>query len=131
MNKFNRSVVEEALIRSSVTDKYPEQFPQDLSDGQDSVISHLIHDIFGGEILKTPKKRGWHFYNRINGERIDFTKSEKSKSANDNKFEDIPSSPDETYNYFDQEEYATFFMNFISAFEEAVGLEKYHHGLSA
>ena len=76
-------------------------------------------------------KKGWHFYNRINGERIDFTRSEKSKSTEDNRFEDIPSTPDETYNYFEQEEYSTFFVRFVRAFEEAIGLEKYRPGYTA
>jgi len=90
-----------------------------------------IHDIFGGEILKTHKKKGWHFYNRINGERIDFTRSEMGKSSEDNRFEDIPSTPDETYNYFQEEDYSTYFMRFVRAFEEAVGLDKYQPDCSA
>lgn len=109
-------VVHEALKNSRT--------PEVRADDEDSLISLLIHDIFGGEILKTHKKRGWHFYNRINGERIDFTSSEFGKFSVDNRFEDLPSTPDETYNYFEQEDYASFFMRFIWAFEEAVGLEK-------
>jgi hypothetical protein len=84
----------------------------------------LIHDIFGGEILKTHKKKGWHFYNRINGERIDFTRSKKRKSLSDKSFEDIPSNPDETNKYLSQEDYSNFFMRFVRTFEEAVGLDR-------
>lgn len=116
-------VVHEALKKSRT--------PEVRADDQDSLISLLIHDIFGGEILKTHKKRGWHFYNRINGERIDFTSPELGKSSDHNRFEDLPSTPDETYNYIEQEEYAIFFMRFIWAFEEAVGLEKSHPGYTA
>jgi hypothetical protein len=115
---FNKNVVYEALKRSQTADP-----------GQDSVISLLIHDIFGGEILKTHKKKNWHFYNRIDGERVDFT--EKEKSAGVILFEDIPVSPDETYAYIDQVDYSTFYTRFIRAFEETVGLEKYRTGLSA
>jgi hypothetical protein len=89
----------------------------------------LIHDFFGGEILKTHKKRGWHFYNRINGERIDFTRSETSKSSGNVLFEDIPATPDETQKYFAQEDYSTFLMKFVGAFEERVGLKKSRLGL--
>ena len=32
-------------------------------------------ELFGGEILKTPLPDGDHFYNRINGQRIDLTAS--------------------------------------------------------
>jgi hypothetical protein len=95
---------------------------------QDSIISLLIHDIFGGEILKTHKKQGWHFYNRIEGKRFDFARSEMVKWVADNQFEDIPATPDETFPYFEQVEYSTFLMRFIWAFEDAIGLEKYQPG---
>jgi hypothetical protein len=122
---FDRMVVQEALKLSCELDNNPGWTRDNLADGQDSVISLLIHDIFGGEILKTHKKKGWHFYNRINGERIDFTRSEMGNFSDDSRFDDIPSAPDETYNYFEQEDYSTFFMRFVRAFEETVGLEKY------
>ena len=113
----------EALRRCWASDNNPGWKHDDPAEGQDSVISLMIHDIFGGEILKTRKKMGWHFYNRINGERIIFLKeSAKRKHLNENHFEDIPSSPDETCSYFAQEDYSTFLMRFVRAFEEAVGL---------
>lgn len=105
--------------------------PETSYDDHDSIISLLIHDIFGGEILKTKRRRGWHFYNRIDGLRIDFTRSEMDKSMKEKKFEDIPASPDETYSYFEEEQYSTFLMKFIRAFEEAVGLDRYKPGYSA
>jgi hypothetical protein len=124
-------VVREALKRSNEFDTGTMGSDYTPPDDQDSLISLLIHDIFGGEILKTRKKNGWHFYNRIDGLRIDFTRSEIGKSSKEKLFEDIPATPDETYIYFEQEEYSTFLMTFIRAFEEAVGLEKYRPGLSA
>jgi len=128
---FNRLVVHEALKRSRASDNNPELVRKNHEDDQDSEISLLIHDIFGGEILKTHNKKGWHFYNRIDGERIDFTKSEIDNSSQDNQFEDIPATPDETQNYIEQEKYANFFMRFIWAFEEAVGLDKFRPDYSA
>ena len=128
---FDRTVVQEALKHSLELDDKPEVSPDNQTDDQDSVVSLMIHDIFGGEILKTHKKKGWHFYNRINGERIDFTRSEMGKSSEDNRFEDIPSTPDETYNYFQEEDYSTFLMRFVRTFEEAVGLDKYQPEYSA
>jgi phage pi2 protein 07 len=121
---FNQVVVQEALKRTWVLDNNPGLTPKNSVDGQDSVNSLLIHDIFGGDILKTHNKKGWHFYNRVDGERVDFTRSEMDKSISDNRFEDIPSSPDETFNYFSEEDYSTFFMKFVRIFEEAVGLGK-------
>ena len=115
---LNKNVIYDALKSSLTPDP-----------GQDSIISLLIHDVFGGEILKTHKKKKWYFYNRIDGERIDFTLKKKSPSIK--VFEDIPTSPDETYDYIDQVDYSTFFTRFVRAFEETVGLEKYRSGLSA
>ena len=124
-------VVREALKQSNGLDSVSDFNINNPRDDQDSLISLLIHDIFGGEILKTHKKNGWHFYNRIDGLRIDFTRSEMGKSVKKRRFEDIPSTPDETYSYFEQAEYSTFLMRFVRAFEEAVGLEQYRTGLTA
>ena len=44
--------------------------------GQCNVTALLVHDLFGGDILKTPLPDGAHFYNRIDGERHDFTASQ-------------------------------------------------------
>ena len=127
---LNSMVVQEALRRSQDTDVRPGLNQKRPVNGQDTVISLLIHDIFGGEILKTHKNKGWHFYNRINGERIDFSKSENNKSVKGKSFDDLPVTPDETCNYLDQEDYSSFFMRFINAFEETVGLKKYQTGFA-
>jgi hypothetical protein len=124
-------VVREALKQSSRLDSESETTTGFKANDQDSLISLLIHDIFGGEILKTHKKNGWHFYNRIDGLRIDFTRSEIGRPCKENRFQDIPSTPDETYAYFEQVEYSTFLLRFVRAFEEAVGLEKYKPELMA
>jgi hypothetical protein len=122
---FNRRVVQTALKRTKELDHSPLFIPDNPADNQSSVISKLIYDIWGGEILKTHNQRGWHFYNRIKGKRYDFTKSEKVKFSNENCFEDLPSSNDEIYNYFEQEQYSSFYMRFIMEFEETLGLKKY------
>ena len=128
---LNKMIVYEALKRSELPESNQRLTPFQHTSDQDSLISLLIHDIFGGEILKTHMRKRWHFYNRIDGERVDFTGSETIKSAGDTKFEDIPASPDETFDYIDQTDYSTFFMKFVRAFEEAVGLDEYRHSLSA
>lgn len=128
---FNRMIVQTALKRALGLDNNTSFIFSNRTDNLSSVISQLIYDIFGGEILKTHKKKGWHFYNRIHGERFDFLKSEMRKSSGKNSFEDIPSTPDEIQNYFEQEEYSSFFVRFIRAFEEAVGLKKYRPRLTA
>ncbi len=128
---FNKIIVFKALNRSLTPDSNRRLISGNQTDGQDSLISLMIHDVFGGEILKTHKKKNWHFYNRIDGERVDFTRSKMGKSIKSSGFEDIPSTPDETYDYFDQVDYTTFFTKFVSAFEEAVGLDKFQSVYSA
>lgn len=110
------AVVRKALMKSRI---------QQLSaEDQDSIISVLIHDIFGGEILKTKRKSGWHFYNRIEGIRLDFSKPDFGKSSDSGPFEDIPASNEETSSYFEAEQYSVFFVKFIRFFEEMVGLKE-------
>jgi hypothetical protein len=127
---FNKIVVNEAIKRS-LTGEYGRRLLREINKVQeDSLISLLIHDTFGGEILKTHTKNNWHFYNRIDGERIDLAGSEIQIPASAGVFEDIPSTPDETYGYIDQVDYSNFFFRFIRAFEEAVGLENQKYGLT-
>jgi hypothetical protein len=128
---FNRMVVQEALKSSLSQDNTPGTKINKPATSQDRFISLLIHDIFGGEILKTHIRRGWHFYNRIDGERIDLTRSNRADYAGDKRFEDIPSTPGETCNNVEQVDYSVFFMRFVRAFEEVVGLEKNIPGLAS
>jgi hypothetical protein len=121
---INRRIVKKALKCTMDWDKTSDLTPVKPEDFRSCETSMLIFDIFGGEILKTHYQTGWHFYNRINGKRFDFTRSEKGLSSVAIRFEDIPSSPDEIHYYFEKEDYITFFMRFIRAFEETVGLEK-------
>ena len=44
--------------------------------GQCNVTALLVNELFGGDLLKTPLADGDHFYNRIDGERIDLTESQ-------------------------------------------------------
>ena len=121
---FNKKIVRKVLQQTWALDGNPGYDPNKLSDDQSSVVSQLIYDIFGGEILKTNKKKSWHFYNRINGERIDLALSETEKTYPYSHFQDLTSTPEEIHNYFAQEDYSTFYMKFISVFEEVIGLNK-------
>jgi len=121
-------IVYDALKKSLAPESNKVSTPDDQVDVQDSIISLMIHDVFGGEILKTHEDKNWHFYNRIDGERLDFAGSKTGRPGE--KFEDIPATPDETSDYIDQADYTTFFMKFIRTFEETIGLEKYQPGYS-
>ncbi len=121
---FKKMFVRTALKKIWARDKNQDKTLQTKEYHKDSINSRLIQDIFGGEILKTPLKNDWYFYNRINGERIDFSKYNSKKLSYINSFEDLPSSPDETFNYVAREDYSNLYMKFIAAYESAVGLIK-------
>ena len=44
--------------------------------GQCNVTAFVMHERFGGDILKTAVGREWHFYNRIGGRVFDFTSAQ-------------------------------------------------------
>jgi len=121
---FYRILVHEALKRTCTKEKINGSKYGPFPEFQDTEISSLIHDIFGCEILKTRKDNGWHFYNRIDGERIDFANHVIIKPADDKNLEDIPVSPAETSEYLGKEDYFAFFYRFIIVFEELVGLRR-------
>ncbi|NGQ96020.1 hypothetical protein G3578_12715 [Brevibacillus sp. SYP-B805] len=70
--------------------------------GQCGVTALVVHDWWGGEILKTETPGGWHFYNRLDGERIDFTASQFSAPI---RYADIPSSREEAFADTNAEQY--------------------------
>jgi hypothetical protein len=47
--------------------------------GQCGVTALVVQDILQGEIMKTQTPEGWHFYNFIDGKRVDFTESQFSQ----------------------------------------------------
>jgi hypothetical protein len=57
--------------------------------GQCNVTSLLIHELFGGDLLKTPLPAGDHFYNRIEGRRYDFTANQFDQPI---AYKDLPAS---------------------------------------
>lgn len=123
-------MVRKALKQSLAADTFRKLEQKQKTEGEDRLISLLIHDIFGGEILKTHTNKYWHFYNRIDGERVDFSGNKSRQSSFKRIFEDIPATTDETCNYVDEIDYSTFFMRFVRVFEETIGLENYQAGLS-
>jgi hypothetical protein len=57
--------------------------------GQCNVTALLLHDLFGGELLKTLLPKGDHFYNRIDGRRYDFTESQFDRPI---RYDDTPAT---------------------------------------
>ena len=66
--------------------------PENRALGQCNVTALVIGARFGGEILKTHLPEGTHSYNRISGQRYDFTDSQFAKSIH---YDDIPSGKEE------------------------------------
>lgn len=60
--------------------------------GQCNITALLVHELFGGELLKTPLPDGDHFYNRIGGVRFDFT---ESQFAGPITYSDLPTTRDD------------------------------------
>lgn len=62
--------------------------------GQCGITALVINDLFGGKILKTEVEGQWHFYNRIDGKRYDFTHKQFYFEIN---YQDIESDRDEAF----------------------------------
>jgi len=63
-----------AALQASWSLKTSEQWlATNPARGQCNVTALLINELFGGQILKTPLPEGDHFYNHIDGQRIDLT----------------------------------------------------------
>ncbi|PAE17402.1 hypothetical protein CHH91_04100 [Virgibacillus sp. 7505] len=68
--------------------------PANPAKGQCSVTALVIHDLLGGQIVKTAAPEGSHFYNIVDGVRLDFTASQFAETL---LYEDIPSSRKEAF----------------------------------
>lgn len=62
--------------------------------GQCGVTSLVVNDLYGGDILKTQIPEGWHFYNRIDGQRYDLTEMQFIEKP---QYQDIKSSREEAF----------------------------------
>ncbi|MTH54227.1 hypothetical protein GKZ89_12520 [Bacillus mangrovi] len=70
--------------------------------GQCGVTALVVSDWLGGEILKTQLPDGWHYYNRIEGIRCDFTASQFSAKI---PYSDTPSSREEAFTDTNERQY--------------------------
>ena len=122
---FDWTIVKEALRRAMPSGEKPPGKTGLSSKSRDVEISVLINDVFGGEIVRTHTRRGWHFYNRINGERVDLAGQEETSQVDTSSLGKSSDYAAETSGYFEQTDYTNFFLRFVTALEEAVGLGKY------
>jgi hypothetical protein len=76
--------------------------PENPAAGQCGVTALVVNDELGGKILKTDVNGSWHFYNFIDGKRIDFTMSQFESPIG---YDDLPSSRDEALGDCSVEQY--------------------------
>lgn len=74
--RFDPDEVQSALRKAWSLSTASQWTANNPAAGQCNVTSLLIHELFGGDLLKTPLPAGDHFYNRIGGQRYDFTASQ-------------------------------------------------------
>lgn len=72
---------DEAKIRAALDEAWSletavQWSAENPANGQCNVTAAVIHDLFGGEILRTRYPAFWHYYNRIGGARVDLTDSQ-------------------------------------------------------
>jgi hypothetical protein len=107
----------QSLLRdswSSRTSAHPSE--RNPARGQCGVTTLVINDHFGGEILKTSVGEIWHFYNRIEGRRVDFTAEQFRRPV---EYLDIVSSREEALAHVTDEQYRELARNFAEAVEKA------------
>jgi hypothetical protein len=74
--KFDPELVARTLRLSWSLETARQWTSENPAAGQCTVTALLVHELFGGELLKTRLPEGDHFYNRIGGRRYDFTESQ-------------------------------------------------------
>ncbi|MEM8822992.1 MAG: hypothetical protein AAGF30_05215 [Pseudomonadota bacterium] len=73
---FDEVRVRDALLTAWSLETAIQWTADNPASGQCNVTAAVIHDLFGGEVLRTRLGEVWHYYNRIDGVRIDLTDSQ-------------------------------------------------------
>ncbi|WP_349630876.1 YunG family protein [Bradyrhizobium manausense] len=73
---FDPDAIQTALFRAWSLSTASQWTADNPAAGQCNVTALLIHELFGGDLLKTLLPAGDHFYNQIGGRRYDFTASQ-------------------------------------------------------
>ena len=74
--EFNERQVRDALEEAWSLDTAVQWSVENPANGQCNVTAAVVHDLFGGDVLRTRLPDVWHYYNRINGQRMDLTDSQ-------------------------------------------------------
>ena len=73
---YDESRLRAALLEAWSLETAVQWTPENPASGQCNVTAAVVFDLFGGEILRTRLPEVWHYYNRIEGRRVDFTDSQ-------------------------------------------------------
>lgn len=74
--KFDEARIRKALDSAWSSESAIQSSAENPANGQCNVTAAVIYDLFGGDILRTRYPDFWHYYNRIDGQRIDLTDSQ-------------------------------------------------------
>jgi len=77
--EFNEKRIREALEDAWSLKTAKQWSPENPANGQCNVTAAVVHDLYGGEILRTRYPTVWHYYNQIDDKRFDFTDSQFSR----------------------------------------------------
>ena len=73
---FDEARLRSALRASWSLETASQWSVENPANGQCNVTAALVYDLFGGEVLRTRCADVWHYYNRIDGVRMDLSDSQ-------------------------------------------------------
>jgi len=117
MTEFEETKVLEALRKSWSLQTARQWRADNPALGQCNVTALVVHNLFGGEILKTRVAGGAHFYNRLEGRRFDFTSSQFDVPVD---YADDNASSEEARTGAAESEYETLKTCFLSHYDKMI-----------
>ena len=109
LQDFDESSVRKALDSAWSLQSAVQWSEENPANGQCNVTAAVIHDLYGGDILRTRYPEFWHYYNRIGEDRFDLTDSQfqrpGARFAAPLKYDDEPSDVAAAMDGISQREY--------------------------
>ncbi|MGN8231021.1 YunG family protein [Paenibacillus polymyxa] len=103
MNANRFLELEKALFQAWSLESSSKWTANNPAAGQCGVTALVVQDRLGGDILRTWLDSGWHYYNRIGEDIIDFTRSQFSILP---QYQDVYSNREEAFSDTNPEQYA-------------------------
>ncbi|WP_226000714.1 hypothetical protein [Paenibacillus sp. BJ-4] len=95
--------LEEALFQAWSLESSSKWTADNPAAGQCGVTALVVQDRVGGDILKTWLDSGWHYYNQIDEDILDFTRSQFSSLP---QYQHVHSNREEAFSDTNAEQYA-------------------------